>query len=131
MRRRGPTCATAGPWPARTPMDVKELPSGPIVLAVDTPGVSLSDVKVQVEEGNVRPSKDGGPIGPIRSTVPETCWLLSLLGFFGCLELINTRCFTLALPLPWQFVCILMLENQESHTPAFCPGSKLASSSHS
>ena len=34
-------------------MDVKELPSGPIVLAIDIPGVSLSDVKVQVEEGNV------------------------------------------------------------------------------
>ncbi|CAD6340521.1 unnamed protein product [Miscanthus lutarioriparius] len=52
-------------------MDVKELPSGPIVLAVDIPGVSLSDVEVQVEEGNVLaisgkrkcPSKDGGPIG--------------------------------------------------------------------
>ena len=52
-------------------MDVKELPSGPIVLAVDMPGVSLSDVKVQVEEGNVlaisgkrkRPSEDSGPIG--------------------------------------------------------------------
>ena len=48
-------------------MDVKELPSGPIVLAVDMPGVSLADVKVQVEEGNVlaisgerkRPSEDG------------------------------------------------------------------------
>ena len=47
-------------------MDVKELPSGPVVLAI-----SLSDVKVQVEEGNVlaisgkrkRPSEDGGPIG--------------------------------------------------------------------
>ena len=54
-------------------MDVKELPSGPIVLGVDMPGVSLSDV----EEGNVvaisgkreRPSEDGGPIG-------ETCRLL-------------------------------------------------------
>ena len=58
-------------------MDVKELPSGPIVLAVDMPGVSLSDVRVRVEEGNVlaicgkreRPSEDGGPIG-------ETCRLL-------------------------------------------------------
>jgi HSP20 family protein len=36
---------------ANTPMDIKELPSGPIVLAVDMPGVSLSDIKVQVEEG--------------------------------------------------------------------------------
>jgi len=50
-------------------MDVKELPSGPIVLAVDTPGVSLSDVKAQVEEGNVPPSEDGGPISPIQSTM--------------------------------------------------------------
>ncbi|OEL16952.1 19.0 kDa class II heat shock protein, partial [Dichanthelium oligosanthes] len=38
---------------ANTPMDVKELPSGVIVLAVDMPGVSPADVKVQVEEGNV------------------------------------------------------------------------------
>ncbi|XP_066360366.1 22.0 kDa class IV heat shock protein-like [Miscanthus floridulus] len=68
-------------------MDVKELPSGPVVQAINMPGVSLSDVKVQVEEGNVlaisgkheRPSEDGGPIGqrianrpigPIWSTVP-------------------------------------------------------------
>ena len=62
-------------------MDVKELPSGPIVLAVDMPGVSLSDVEVQVEEGNVlaisgkreRPSEDDGPIGQRtadRPTIP-------------------------------------------------------------
>ncbi|CAL5023121.1 unnamed protein product [Urochloa decumbens] len=38
---------------ANTPMDVKELPSGAIVLAVDMPGVSPADVRVQVEEGNV------------------------------------------------------------------------------
>ncbi|KAJ1278551.1 hypothetical protein BS78_04G088200 [Paspalum vaginatum] len=39
---------------ANTPMDVKELPSGAIVLAVDMPGVSHADVRVQVEEeGNV------------------------------------------------------------------------------
>ncbi|KAL6604434.1 hypothetical protein ACP70R_028682 [Stipagrostis hirtigluma subsp. patula] len=52
---------------ANTPMDVKELPSGAIVLAVDMPGVSPADVKVQVEEGNVltisgerkRPAEDG------------------------------------------------------------------------
>nr|CAB3446118.1 unnamed protein product [Digitaria exilis] len=52
---------------ANTPMDVKELPSGAIVLAVDMPGVNPSDVKVQVEEGNVltisgerkRPAEDG------------------------------------------------------------------------
>ncbi|RCV04833.1 hypothetical protein SETIT_1G032700v2 [Setaria italica] len=53
---------------ANTPMDVKELPSGAIVLAVDMPGVSPADVKVQVEEGNVLtisgerklPAEDGG-----------------------------------------------------------------------
>jgi HSP20 family protein len=53
---------------ANTPMDVKELPSGATVLAVDMPGVSPADVKVQVEEGNVltisgerkRPAEDGG-----------------------------------------------------------------------
>ena len=53
---------------ANTPMDVKELPSGHIVLAVDMPGVSLADVKVQVEDGNVlaisgerkRPAEDCG-----------------------------------------------------------------------
>lgn len=52
---------------ANTPMDVKELPSGVIVLAVDMPGVSLPDVKVQVEGGNVltisgerkHPAEDG------------------------------------------------------------------------
>ncbi|OAY64066.1 19.0 kDa class II heat shock protein-like [Ananas comosus] len=38
---------------ANTPMDVKELPSGKLVLTVDMPGVNPSDVKVQVEEGNV------------------------------------------------------------------------------
>ena len=38
---------------ANTPMDVKELPSGALVLAVDMPGVSLADVRVQVEDGNV------------------------------------------------------------------------------
>ncbi|XP_015688937.1 19.0 kDa class II heat shock protein-like [Oryza brachyantha] len=38
---------------ANTPMDVKELPSGALVLAVDMPGVSPADVRVQVEEGNV------------------------------------------------------------------------------
>ena len=56
---------------ANTPMDVKELPSGAIVLAVDMPGVSPADVKVQVEEGNVltisgerkRPAEDGGAEG--------------------------------------------------------------------
>jgi len=52
-------------------MDIKELPSGPIVLVVGKPGVSLSDIEVHVEEGNVlaisgkrkRPFEDGGPIG--------------------------------------------------------------------
>ncbi|CAN6246659.1 unnamed protein product [Urochloa humidicola] len=52
---------------ANTPMDVKELPSGAVVLAVDMPGVSPADVKVQVEDGNVltisgerkRPAEDG------------------------------------------------------------------------
>ncbi|PAN04747.1 hypothetical protein PAHAL_1G088400 [Panicum hallii] len=53
---------------ANTPMDVKELPSGAVVLAVDMPGVSPADVRVQVEEGNVltisgerkRPAEDAG-----------------------------------------------------------------------
>ena len=53
---------------ANTPMDVKELPSGALVLAVDMPGVSPADVRVQVEEGNVltisgerkRPAEDAG-----------------------------------------------------------------------
>ena len=31
---------------ANTPMDIKELPSGAIVLAIDMPGVSPADVKV-------------------------------------------------------------------------------------
>ena len=53
------------------------------------PVVSLSDVKVQVEEGNVRLSEDGGPIGqwiadrpigPIWSTV--SCPLRRLVGFW-------------------------------------------------
>ncbi|CAL4889131.1 unnamed protein product [Urochloa decumbens] len=56
---------------ANTPMDIKELPSGAIVLAVDMPGVSPADVKVQVEEGNVltisgerkRPAEDGAAEG--------------------------------------------------------------------
>ncbi|XP_072961280.1 17.1 kDa class II heat shock protein-like [Typha angustifolia] len=38
---------------ANTPMDIKELPSGTIVLTVDMPGVNPGEVKVQVEEGNV------------------------------------------------------------------------------
>jgi len=38
---------------ANTPMDVKELPSGALVLAVDMPGVRPADVRVQVEDGNV------------------------------------------------------------------------------
>ena len=38
---------------ANTPMDVKELPSGALVLTVDMPGVRPADVKVQVEDGNV------------------------------------------------------------------------------
>ena len=53
---------------ANTPMDVKELPSGALVLAVDMPGVSPADVRVQVEGGNVltisgerkRPAEDAG-----------------------------------------------------------------------
>jgi HSP20 family protein len=53
---------------ANTPMDVKELPSGAIVLAVDMPGVNPADVKVQVEEGKVltiggerkRPAEEDG-----------------------------------------------------------------------
>jgi len=34
-------------------MDVKELPSGALVLAVDMPRVRPADVRVQVEDGNV------------------------------------------------------------------------------
>ena len=53
---------------ANTPMDVKELPSGALVLAVDMPGVRPADVRVQVEDGNVltisgerkRPAEDAG-----------------------------------------------------------------------
>ncbi|KAL6888242.1 hypothetical protein ACP4OV_009268 [Aristida adscensionis] len=52
---------------ANTPMDVKELPSGALVLAVDMPGVSPADVRVQVDDGNLltisgerkRPPEDG------------------------------------------------------------------------
>ncbi|KAF0912990.1 hypothetical protein E2562_019791 [Oryza meyeriana var. granulata] len=62
---------------ANTPMDVKELPSGALVLAVDMPGVSPADVKVQVEEGNVltisgerkRPADDGADGGEGKAAV--------------------------------------------------------------
>ncbi|KAL5207156.1 hypothetical protein ABZP36_031591 [Zizania latifolia] len=49
-------------------LERQELPSGAIVLAVDMPGVSPADVRVQVQEGNVltisgerarRPADDG------------------------------------------------------------------------
>ncbi|KAJ3692008.1 hypothetical protein LUZ60_012358 [Juncus effusus] len=38
---------------ANTPMDVKELPDGRIVLTVDMPGVIANEVKVQVEDNNL------------------------------------------------------------------------------
>ncbi|XBH62523.1 hypothetical protein VPH35_116729 [Triticum aestivum] len=50
-RERRATASTSVPVPK---MEVKELPSGALVLAVDVPaGVSPADVRVQVEDGNV------------------------------------------------------------------------------
>lgn len=50
-RERRATASTSAPVPK---MEVKELPSGALVLAVGVPaGVSPADVRVQVEDGNV------------------------------------------------------------------------------
>ncbi|XP_078177125.1 17.1 kDa class II heat shock protein-like [Carex rostrata] len=38
---------------ANTPMDVKELPDGRILLTVDMPGVHANEIKVQVEDNNL------------------------------------------------------------------------------
>ncbi|KAJ4782233.1 hypothetical protein LUZ62_066490 [Rhynchospora pubera] len=38
---------------ANTPMDVKEMPDGRILLIVDMPGVHGNEVKVQVEDNNL------------------------------------------------------------------------------